>query len=318
VSEEKFIDLFRLVEPELQAQLRSRTNGTIGDRLKRTSTAVGHALEQVGRHYHSSVGDTDRRTADVKRQHADALLAAIARGFECLGAVSVTTTARRGEPSDEVSHFGSWRGSALAWAGLAAVVAIVGVAAIAVSGLAALIGLAAALSTMVAAGGVKWEFAHKRGRALIEPTSRGVPYVSCSIDERRVCNAVADALLEGDEVTVQLQRLSRAGEPPSAAWTEDQAILLTVQGLLGADLQQDSVELRLRVRELRSALLRRGISVVAFDGSNDDLFDFERAYRSDVSEPTTLVPALTSDGRPLARGRAIRPNTRPRMEGALK
>jgi hypothetical protein len=319
VSEEKFVDLYKLVEPELRAQLRGGADGTFTDRLNSTATAVAHALGQVGRRHHSSVADSDQLVADARRQHADALLAAIGRGFECLNAVSVSTAGRREQGARrDAARGGARRGAPLGWGGLAAVVAIVVATGIAVSGTAALIALGTALIAMIAAGGARWESAERRRLSRSERASREVAPVSFSIDERRLCDAIADALLEADEATVQLLRMSRRSAAPSGGLAEDKTILTTVQSLLGADLQRDNVEVHMRVKELRAALVGRGISVVAFDGSNDDLFDFERPYETHVTEPTTLVPALTSRGRPLMRGRAVRPDTRLRMEGALQ
>ena len=318
MSEEKFVDLFKLVESELRAELRGGADGTTTGRLKSAAAAVAHALEQVGRRYHSSIADNDH-AADTKRQHADALLGAIGRGFECLDAVAVFTAARRGQAARrEASRRASLRGSRLGWGGLAAVVAIVVATGIAVSSTAALIALATVLIAMIAAGGAESEAAARRRSLRIERESQDVASASLSLDERRVSNAIADALLEADEATVQLLRVLRGSAAPNGGLSEDRTILTTVQSLLGADLQRDHVEIHMRVKELRTALVARGISVVAFDGSNDDLFDFERPYETRVTEPTTLVPALTSRGRPLMRGRAIRPNTRFRMEGALQ
>ncbi|MGO9900145.1 MAG: hypothetical protein ACLP0J_10740 [Solirubrobacteraceae bacterium] len=320
MNEEKFVDLFRVVEPDLQAELRKCGNGNSTERMKATSTAVARALVQVDRRYRTTVAAGDKRAADAKRQHADAVLGALARCFECLTAVSLTTSANGGErtPARDVPPEVSVRTAPLAWAGLGAVGVVVVFAAVTLSAGAAITAFGAATIGFTASLGVRWRTAKERRWSRIDPARAGSAPVSVAIDAQRISNAVADALLEADEATTQLSRMSRAGEATSDRWTEDMAMLMTMQGLLGANLQQDNVELGLRVRELQSALLRHGITAVAFDGSNGDLFDFERSYVSGVSEPTTLVPALTSGAQTLIRGRAVRPADRSRTQGLVR
>jgi hypothetical protein len=309
MSEEKFADLYRVVEPDLIAELRSNDSSASSQRLRSTSTAVGRALEQIGSRYRRSVEDADRRMADVKRQHSDAVLGAIARGFDALNAISLTPSTPRVERTEhpERSFRTPPRGSWMAWAGLIGVAALVALAALAVSGAAAVIAAGAALLALLAAATVKTQGPQPRGRSRTGTLSAVSTPPSISIDARKVSNSVADALLEADAALVQLARTLPAQQRSSGGLADDQTMLVTLQGLLGADMQHDSAEIGLRVREVRSALRRHGVSVVAFDGTNDDLFDFERAYGAEVSDPTTLVPALTSSTGTLMRGRAIRP-----------
>ena len=116
------------------------------------------------------------------------------------------------------------------------------------------------------------------------------------------------SLHAADRVIAEAEAAARPVHPSGQGLAANPDLLETIQDLLEAAQARDGGFALQKIGYRIPRLLKKeGISAVTFDGSNDQLFDFETTLAPGGHDPRTVRPALVQGDRCLKAGRAERP-----------